>query len=178
MRRAKAFVACPRFETSRLSGTMKAGSMSSKTIRVGGEDTCYLALAGRQLFSVIFIIASAGHFTAGAIELAAQQGVPMAGLLVPMSGLIALAGGLSLLFGYRARLGARLLVLFLVPVTLTMHNFWAMSDPMMFQTQLLLFVRNVVLLGGALLIAHVGSGSLSLDALMAAPVVELDCPAE
>lgn len=152
--------------------------MSGKTSGTDREDTCYLALAGRQLFSVIFIIASAGHFTAGTVALAAQQGVPAAGLLVPVSGLIALAGGLSLLFGYRARLGAWLLVLFLVPVTLTMHNFWAMSDPIMFQTQLALFMRNVALLGGALLIARVGSGSLSLDALMAAPVVELNCTAE
>ena len=152
--------------------------MSSKASGAGGDDTCYLALAGRQLFAVIFIIASAGHFTADTVASAAQQGVPMAGLLVPVSGLIALAGGLSLLFGYRARLGAGLLVLFLVPVTLTMHNFWAMSDPMIFRIQLALFMRNVALLGGALLIARVGSGSLSLDALMAAPVVELDCAAD
>ena len=54
---------------------------------------------------MIFIIASAGHFTPGTIALAAQHGVPMANLLVPISGLIALTGGLSVLFGYRARIG-------------------------------------------------------------------------
>jgi putative oxidoreductase len=142
--------------------------------RIRGDDTRYLALAGRQLFSVIFIIASAGHFTPGTIALAAQQGVPMASLLVPVSGLIALAGGLSLLFGYRAKLGASLLVLFLVPVTITMHNFWAVSDPMMFQLQLTMFVRNLFLIGGALLYAYFGAGPLSLDEYMARPVVKLD----
>jgi putative oxidoreductase len=153
----------------------KEGNMQRSGVRV--DDTRYLLLAGRQLFSVIFIIASAGHFTAGTIALAAQHGVPMASMLVPVSGLIALAGGLSLLFGYRAKLGAWLLVVFLVPVTLTMHNFWAVSDPLMFQIQLTMFVRNLVLIGGALLIARVGAGELSLDAYMERPLLELECAA-
>jgi putative oxidoreductase len=146
--------------------------MQKSRIRV--DDTRYLALVGRQLFSVIFIIASAGHFTPATIASAAQHAVPMASLLVPVSGLIALAGGLSLLFGYRAKLGAWLLVLFLVPVTLTMHDFWAESDPMMFQLQLTMFVRNLFLIGGALLFAYFGAGPLSLDEYMTRPVVKLD----
>jgi putative oxidoreductase len=137
-----------------------------------GDDIGYVSLAGRQLFSVIFVVASAGHFSSGTVASAAQHGVPMAGLLVPLSGLIMLAGWLSVLFGYRARLGACLLVLFLVPVTLTMHNFWAMSDPTMFRIQLIMFVRNLILLGGALMIAYRGAGSLSLDALMARRMAE------
>jgi len=140
------------------------------------SDWRYVALAARQLFSVVFIIASAGHFTPAAVVSAAQQGVPLPALLVPLSGLIALAGGLSLLLGIRARLGAWLLVTFLVPVTLMMHNFWAVSDPAIFSLQLMLFVRNVIMLGGALIVAHVGAGSLSLDALLAEPV-PLDCEA-
>jgi putative oxidoreductase len=150
---------------------MKVGNMSNQKSRVLPHDMRYLELAGRQLFSVIFIIASAGHFGHGTIASAAQHGVPMAGLLVPASGLTALVGGLSLLFGYRARLGAWLLVLFLVPVTLTMHNFWTMSDPVMVQMQQAMFVRNLLMLGVALLIAHFGAGPLSLDAFMAEPVV-------
>ena len=135
------------------------------TRRICGDNACYLMLAGRQLFAVIFIIASAGHFSSGTIASAARHGVPMAGLLVPLSGLIALAGGLSVLFGFHARLGAGLLVLFLVPVTVIMHNFWAMSDPTSYQIQLTLFIRNLLLLGGALCIACYGAGALSLDAL-------------
>jgi len=121
---------------------------------------------------VIFIIASAGHFNSSTIESAAQHGVPMAGLLVPLSGFIALAGGLSVLFGFHARLGGWLLVLFLVPVTLTMHNFWAMTDSVSFQIQLTLFTRNLLLLAGALWIASYGAGAFSLDALMARRVAE------
>lgn len=130
------------------------------------DDARYLALVGRQLLSVIFIIASAGHFTAGTIARAAEHGVPMAGVLVPLSGVIALTGGLSVLFGFRTRLGGALLVLFLVPVTVTMHNFWAVADAAAFRLELMLFLRNLVLLGWALLIAGAGAGSLSLDAVM------------
>jgi len=142
-----------------------------------GDDARYLALVGRQLFSVIFIIASAGHFTPGTIQLAAEHGVPMAGLLVPVSGLIALAGGLSVLFGYRARLGGALLVVFLVPVTFTMHNFWAAADAATFRLELALFLRNIVLLGCALLVTRAGAGSLSLDAAMEAEAIEADSAA-
>jgi putative oxidoreductase len=150
--------------------------MSTQKSAVGPNELRYVALAARQLFSVIFIVASAGHFTSATIESAAAHGVPMAGVLVPLSGFIALAGGLSVLFGYRARAGALLLVLFLVPVTLVMHPFWAVSDPAMFPLQLAWFVRNVLMLGAALRIAQVGAGSLSLDALLAEPVAA-ECPA-
>ena len=142
-------------------------------------DMRYLALAARQLLAVTFIIASAGHFTSDTVARAAHHGVPLASLLVPISGLIALAGGLSLLFGYHAKIGAGLLVVFLVPVTLTMHNFWAAGDAATFQTELMHFIRNAGLLAGALQVAHSGAGALSLDALMAEslvaePVAELD----
>ena len=55
----------------------------------------FITLASRQLFAVIFIIASAGHFSPGTIASAGAQGVPIPGLLVPVSGLIALLGGLK-----------------------------------------------------------------------------------
>jgi putative oxidoreductase len=66
--------------------------------------------------------------------------------------------------GYRAKIGAWLLVLFLVPVTLMMHNFWAVKDPMMARIQMAMFLKNVTMLGGALLISQFGAGPLSLDA--------------
>ena len=50
----------------------------------------YAVLAGRQLFSLIFIISSARHFSSQAVVSAAAHGVPLPDLLVPLSGLIAL----------------------------------------------------------------------------------------
>lgn len=123
----------------------------------------YLVLLGRILYVAIFITAAPGHFAAGTIAYAASKGVPMASIAVPLSGIIALAGGLSILLGYRAKWGAWLIVLFLVPVTLMMHNFWAMTDPNAAQMQQIMFMKNVSMLGAALMIAHFGSGPLSLD---------------
>ena len=126
--------------------------------------TRYLALAGRLLFSAIFIMAGLGHFAPQTVAWAAQAGVPSANVLVPLSGAMAIAGGLSVLLGYRARVGAALLVLFLVPVTFKMHAFWTITDPMMMQMQQSMFMKNISMLGGALLIARFGAGPVSLDA--------------
>jgi putative oxidoreductase len=123
----------------------------------------YLVLVGRVLYSAIFFM-TVGHFSPTYIAYGAQAGVPLPGLLVPLSGVIGVAGGLSIALGYHAKVGAWLLVLFLVPVTLMLHNFWAVTDPMMRGMQIAMFMKNVSMLGAALLIAYFGSGPLSLDA--------------
>lgn len=123
----------------------------------------YIVLLGRILYSAIFIIASFGHFSKNVIAYAASAGVPMADVLVPVSGIIALLGGLSILLGYKARLGACLLVIFLLPVTFMIHTFWRIEDPMMASIQQAMFLKNLSMLGAALLIAYFGSGPCSLD---------------
>ena len=128
----------------------------------------YTVLLGRISYSLIFVFASFGHFSQGTIAFAASQGVPFASILVPLSGVMALLGGLSIAFGYKAKWGGLLLVLFLVPVTTMLHNFWAVTDPMMAQMQQAMFMKNIAMLGGALLISYFGAGPLSLDARAAA----------
>jgi len=107
----------------------------------------YVVLVGRVLYSGIFLMTILGHFSQGYIGYATQQGVPAAGLLVPLSGIIAIAGGLSVALGYKAKIGAWLLVIFLIPVTLAMHNFWAVTDPMMRGIQIAMFMKNLSMLG-------------------------------
>ncbi len=123
----------------------------------------YIVLLGRVLYSAIFIMAGTGHFTAGTIGYAAAKGVPLAPIAVPLSGAMAILGGLSILLGFKARYGAWLIVLFLVPVTLIIHNFWTVVEPMARQIQYLNFIKNVSMLGAALMITHFGSGPLSVD---------------
>lgn len=123
-----------------------------------------LALAGRILYGAIFVLAAPNHFRSGTIAYAAHAGVPAAHVLVPLAGLLAFAGGASILLGFHARVGALLLVAFLVPVTLTMHAFWAVHDPMMAQVEMGNFLKNASMLGAALLVAAFGAGPWSLDA--------------
>ncbi len=123
-----------------------------------------VVVLGRFFFVLIFLMSGPLHFSKQEVAYAAAQGVPLASLLVPFSGVLAFAGGLSILLGYRAKVGAWLLVLFLVPVTVMMHNFWAVHDPMMAQVHMAMFMKNVAMLGGALLISQFGAGPFSLDA--------------
>jgi putative oxidoreductase len=144
-----------------------SASIPSRTLQPTGYASSLnsaVVLAGRVLFSLIFIFASLGHFSHQEIAYAAQQGVPLASISVPFSGVMALLGGLSILLGYRAKWGAWLLIIFLIPVTLMLHNFWAVKDPMMAQIQIAMFMKNVSMIGGALLITQFGAGPLSLDA--------------
>jgi len=122
-----------------------------------------VVVLGRVLFALIFLMSGFTHFSSQTIAFAASQGVPLASVIVPLSGVLAFAGGLSILLGYRAKLGAWLIVIFLIGVT-PMHKFWGISDPMMQQMQMVMFMKNLTMLGGALLISQFGSGPASLDA--------------
>jgi len=141
---------------------------NSMAISHGAEATSFsqraVVVLGRFFYVLIFLMAAPNHFSRQTIAFAASQGVPLASIAVPLSGVVAIAGGLSILLGYRAKLGAWLLVLFLVPVTLMLHKFWTVQDPMMAQIQMILFMKNVAMLGAALLISQFGAGPFSLDA--------------
>lgn len=128
----------------------------------------YLVPLGRALFAAVFAVFAPIDFTPQGVAWAAQQGVPVPSLLVPLAGLLGLAGGLSVVLGYRARIGAWLLIVFLVPVTGIMHNFWALRDPMAQQLQLGFFLANLSRIGACLLIAYFGAGPISFDARAAA----------
>jgi putative oxidoreductase len=123
----------------------------------------YLVLSGRLFYSLIFLLSSFNHFSTSTIEYAASKGVPMASILVPAAGIIAFAGSLSIILGYKAKLGAWLIVVFLIPVTLMMHNFWALTDATMREMQQINFMKNLSMLGGAFIIAYFGAGPISID---------------
>ena len=121
------------------------------------------ALVGRLLFSLIFLPSGLGLFTSVEIGYTASQGVPLAGVLVPLSGVMSVVGGLSILVGYKTRIGAAMLVVFLVPVTIVFHHFWTATDPGARQMGMIDFLKNVSILGGALIILVHGAGPYSLD---------------
>jgi putative oxidoreductase len=141
-----------------------ASSISTRSFTQAPPIAGLIILLGRLFFALIFLLAAPNHFKSQTIVYAASQGVPLASIAVPLSGVLALLGGLSILLGYRARIGAWLIALFLVAVTPMLHKFWTVSDPMMFQMQFILFMKNASMLGGAMLISQFGPGPWSLDA--------------
>jgi putative oxidoreductase len=123
----------------------------------------YALLAGRILFSLIFLMSSFSHFSPESAGFAAAKGVPAASVLVPISGVVELLGALSIILGYKTKWGALLIVIFLLPVTFMLHNFWTATDPMAQQMDMAMFMKNIGLLGGALIISYFGAGPLSID---------------
>jgi putative oxidoreductase len=119
-----------------------------------------LAPIGRVLLSLIFLFALPGHFKHEMIAHARDAGVPLANV----AGIIAFAGGLMVALGFHARIGAVLLIVFLLPVTLFMHKFWGMSDPQLQQMQMVNFLKNLGLIGASAFIVYAGAGAYSLDA--------------
>ena len=122
----------------------------------------FIVLIGRIFFSAYFILASIGNFSPDTMRMAAQQGMPMANVLVPLFGVMALLGGLSVLLGLKARWGVWLLVILLFIVTFFMHPFWKYDGDMMMM-QRAMFLTSLSMLGSCLIIAYFGSGPFSLD---------------
>ncbi len=122
-----------------------------------------ILITGRIFFSLIFIMTFVTHFSQRGIDYAASKGVPAATLLVPVAGIIAILGALSIILGYKTKTGAWLIVIFLVPVTLSMHAFWNETEPMQQQMQMANFMKNISMLGGALILSYFGSGPFSID---------------
>src|SRR5262245_180111 len=105
---------------------------------------------GRVLYAIIFMMAALGDFSPQVIGYASAKGVPLANVLVPAAGILSLVGAISIALGYKAKIGAWMLVLFLVPVTFSMHKFWTVTDPMMRQLEQVNFMKNISMLGAAL----------------------------
>src|SRR5882757_8660172 len=118
----------------------------------------FAAFLGRILFCSFFIVSFPDCFKKETIQMAADHGLPAPEMLVPLAGVMALAGAVCVLVGYRAQLGAWMLVAFLVPLTLVMHSFWDVADPGQAGIQEMLFMKNLTMLGGALVIAYFGAG--------------------
>ncbi len=111
-------------------------------------------LIGRVLFSFFFIYQGFNHLTklSAYSGYAASSGVPAPTVAVAVAGLMLLAGGLSVLLGVKPKVGAALLLVFLVPTAFIVHKFWGIADPMMAANQAAHFWKNITMAGGALMI--------------------------
>ena len=122
-------------------------------------------LLGRCLLGLIFILSGSGKiagFTATAGYMA-SKGLPLPEVLLIPTILIELGGGLLLVLGYQTRWAALALFLFLIPVTLLFHNFWA-AAPDQVRNQMIHFEKNLAIMGGMLYVVFMGAGRYSLDA--------------
>lgn len=123
----------------------------------------YIPLIGRILFSIIFMYSSIANFSDYFFYEATARGIPYSYILVPLVGIFELIGGLSILTGFMAKWGAWLIIIILIPVTIVMHDFWNIEDPVHHQLVLMTFMRNLSIIGAALMISFFGAGPFSFD---------------
>ena len=127
------------------------------------------ALLGRVLLGLMFLLAGWSKFgglegTAGYI---ASKGLPMAQLLAIATAVLEVGAALMLIVGWQARWAALALAAFTVLATFLFHNYWTLpADQQMMQQ--LMFMKNLSIIGGLLLVFAFGAGSLSLDQRRAA----------
>ena len=116
-------------------------------------------LIGRILFAFMFLMSGINHFAqSGAMVGYAQfKKVPAAKAAVLISGLLFLLGSLSVILGVYADLGALVLAVVTLITALKMHDFWAQSDAQAKQTEMINFLKNVSMAGGALFIFAVAA---------------------
>ena len=114
-------------------------------------------LIGRIIVGVYFLFNAYNHFTQWKTMsgYAQSKGVPAPQVAVLGSGVLLLIGGLSILTGFQPLIGVAALVLFLVPITFTMHAFWQDKDPMARMGNMINFTKNMALMGSALVFSGI-----------------------
>ena len=122
------------------------------------------ALIGRILLALMFLGAGISKFggldgTAGYI---ASAGLPLPKLLAIATAALEVVAALMLIIGWQARWAALGLAAFTLLATVLFHNYWAMPAEQQF-TQQLMFMKNLAISGGLLVVFAFGAGALSLD---------------
>jgi putative oxidoreductase len=137
------------------SPTAAAGS-SSASASVTKRDAA-TEVTGRVLLALLFLLAGIGKLSASSATAAymSSAGVPRA--LLPAVIAIELGGGLAIILGWKTRVVAALLAGFSILTALIFHNNFA--D----QIQMIMFLKNVSIAGGFLLLVAHGAGPFSLD---------------
>ena len=141
-----------------------------------------IGFLGRALLSIIFISSAVNkifdwqntlqYFTqtmtdwlalsvgSDLLQHSIEWGLVNATLLLIVATIFELAGGLMVFLGLWTRLGALLLFLFMIPVTLVFHHFWQLQGPDR-MLQMMMFMKNVSIIGGLLIVLAYGRGCKS-----------------
>lgn len=128
-----------------------------------------VVVVARVLLALMFVLAGFSKFAdlAGTAGYIASGGLPIPGVLAFLTAALEVVGGLALIVGFQARIVALALALFTIVASLLFHNFWAMPADQQFMQQLM-FMKNLSIAGGLLMVFALGAGPASLDERRAA----------
>jgi putative oxidoreductase len=114
-------------------------------------------LLGRILLAVIFVMAGIGKIKDPAGTIGYMQSVGLPAILLWPTIALELLGGIAIIFGYKTRLAAFALAVFSIVAAVIFHRNFA--D----QTQMIMFLKDVSITGGLLLLASSGATACSMD---------------
>jgi len=138
-----------------------------------------MTLLGRVMLVAIFLMSAVGNKIPnfnGVAGYMASEGVPAPQVLLAGAIVFLIAGSLSLILGFKARVGATLLLIFLVLATYFFHDFWTQPADAMWvlstnsqvkmpvqQMEMISFLKNLALMGAMVFLMANGTGPMSLD---------------
>ncbi len=125
----------------------------------------YIPLVARVLLALVFLVAGLGKIPGweGTAGYMISRGLPAVPVLLTLAIVFEVGGSLSLILGWKARWGALALVVFTLLATVLLHDFWVMEGPAR-EANRIMFLKNLSIIGGLLLVCCWGPGPLSLDA--------------
>jgi putative oxidoreductase len=126
--------------------------------------TNLLALLGRVLLALMFLDSGYGKIGgfAGTAGYIASRGLPAPEVLAGAALVVELVAAVLLVIGWKARWAAAALTVFTVVATAFFHNYWAMPEAQQMM-QKLMFLKNLAVTGGLLLVVAFGPGGWSVD---------------
>ena len=113
--------------------------------------------AGRVLIALMFVMSGFGKITSYADTQGYMEFVGVPGMLLPLVIALEIIGGLAIVVGWQTRIAALALAGFCLVSAVLFHADF--SD----QTQMIMFLKNVSIAGGFLLLVGQGAGAYSLD---------------
>ncbi|MCI0382361.1 MAG: DoxX family protein [Chlamydiae bacterium] len=98
----------------------------------------------------------------GTIAYMQSKNFPLIVLSLPIAIILQIGGGVLVALGFYTRVGALILILFTIPATIKMHDFWNLSGEMR-TIEKTFFMKDVAIIGGLLLLLIFGPGNLSIN---------------
>ena len=132
-----------------------------------------VAVVGRVMLATIFLMSAVGNKIPNFNNVAGymdSEGVPMPKVMLAGAIVFLIVGSVSIILGLKTRIGAGLLLVFLILATYFFHDFWTFEDAQEKQQQMISFMKNMALMGSMLFIMANGSGVMSLDNRRPRPV--------
>ena len=139
--------------TTTARGTSARAAQASPTSTVKNVSE----LAGRVLLSVLFLLSGVGKIGAYAGTAAYMSSAGVPAVLLPIVIATEILGAIAIILGWQTRVAALMLAGYSLLAAVIFHSNFAN------QIEMIMFLKNVSIAGGLLLLAANGAGPLSLD---------------